>query len=502
MKQETELLQVYGKDHPEVIRIRERIKSAKNFHQRIEEISREGESSQPGSDPVQSALKALQLEHLIHTQNHEHWNDLLEELKAKARSLENHYEQDKAYRNNIARVEHVLDTTTKRLEEINLIRGYGGFEAKTLSPPAPGGKVSPVLWQFLFMGAALGFGLSAVGAYLLDMADKSFRNPEEVRRRLGLPIVGHVPYVPTSVEPVKTVDGAGNPIELDPGLVSFHQPMSPHAEGFRGIRTALYFNTHGQRHTVIQVTSPNMGDGKTTLITNLAISIAQSGRKVLLVDADLRRPRIHRAFGLSSKIGLAEVIAGTAELDEAIQVTVVPNLSALPCGRRPQNPAELLTSPRFEDVIDDLRSAFDYVLIDTPPLLAVSDPCIVAPRVDGLLLTIRLAKNGRPAAERSKDLLAGLKVNCIGLVVNGVGKHGSMSGYGYEHYRYTDDYTTAYTTNDGEHAEMALESGDTGPTGKSMGRSESKAGERVPPTLGTVAEPSSNGHAAHPLVGE
>src|SRR5262249_44605082 len=124
----------------------------------------------------------------------------------------------------------------------------------------------------------------------------------------------------------------------------------------------------------------------------------------------------------------------------------VPNLSVLPCGRRPPNPAELLTSPRFEDVLDDARGSYDYVLVDSPPLLAVSDPCTVAPRVDGLLLTIRVTKNGRPAAERARDLWAGVKANCRGVVVNGVGRQGAMTGYGYDHYKYADQYSSEYTS--------------------------------------------------------
>src|SRR5262249_50029521 len=156
-------------------------------------------------------------------------------------------------------------------------------------------------------------------------------------------------------------DSAGNQVELDSGLVVFHCPSSTDAEAYRGVRTAIYFSTHGERHKVIQVTSPNMGDGKTTLITNLAVSIAQSGRKVLLIDADLRRPRIHRVFGLSNRVGLSEVIAEKADLIAAIQPTVIPDLSVLPCGRRPHNPGELLTSPRLEDILDDVREQYDFI---------------------------------------------------------------------------------------------------------------------------------------------
>src|SRR5262249_26086995 len=150
-------------------------------------------------------------------------------------------------------------------------------------------------------------------AYLLDLNDKSFRTPEEIRRRLGLSLVGHIPYTSRSAAVLdpKWAD-------LDPGLVVLHRPTSPEAEAFRGVRAALYFNTHGERHKIIQVTSPKMGDGKTTLIMNLAILIAQSGRSVILIDADLRRPRIHRAFAVPGKVGLAEILANEMEPADAI----------------------------------------------------------------------------------------------------------------------------------------------------------------------------------------
>lgn len=489
-QQEEDLTSFYGDDHPEVIRVRKKIEATRDFYSRLEKIRSDGELGADAADPVQGMLTALMGEAKLARANLEWIKGLLNEQIQKARELDSYYTEECAIREDIALLQRSQDTTRTKLQEINLVRDQGGFDAKALNEPGPGYKTSPIFWQFLVMGAFLGLTVAAGAAYLLDLADKSFRNPEEIRRRLGLPIVGHVPYVQTSAEPVKTLDGAGNPVELDAGLVALHSPSSQASEGFRGIRTAIYFSTHAQRHKVIQVTSPNMGDGKTTLITNLAVSIAQSGRRVLLVDADLRRPRVHRAFGLSSKIGLSEVIAGTAELDEAIQITVAPNLSVLPCGRRPQNPAELLTSSRFEDLIDDLRDAFDYVLVDTPPLLAVSDPCIVAPRVDGLILTVRLSKNGRPAAERAADLVASLKVNCIGVVVNGVGKHGAMSGYGYEHYHYADEYTTGYATGEEGPADATAPEEDAAP-------SKPAAAAQALPALTADSAPSANGCAAH-----
>ena len=129
----------------------------------------------------------------------------------------------------------------------------------------------------------------------------------------------------------------------------------------------------------------------------------------------------------------------------------VPGLSIMPCGPRLANPSEMLTSPRFEEILEELRETYDYVLVDTPPLLAVTDPCIVAPHMDGVLLTLRASKNGRPAAERARDLLGlSLKIQVLGAVVNGVGKHGAIAGYCYEHYQKGDEYRYEYTSAEGE----------------------------------------------------
>jgi Mrp family chromosome partitioning ATPase len=185
-------------------------------------------------------------------------------------------------------------------------------------------------------------------------------------------------------------------------------------------------------------------------------------------------------FGLSGRKGLAQVITGEVEVAEAVLPTVVPNLSVLPCGPRPSNPSELLTLPRFGDLLEELRESCDFVLVDTPPLLAVSDPCSVAPRVDGVLLTIRVSKNGRPAAERARDMLAALRVSIFGVVVNGVGKQGAMAGYGYEHYHYAADYAEDYTSSE--------------PEAETPTVSDSDLPQQTESGTAAVPVPSSNGH--------
>ena len=185
---------------------------------------------------------------------------------------------------------------------------------------------------------------------------------------------------------------------------------------------------------MIQTTSPVPGDGKSTLTANLAITIAQSNKRVLLVDGDFRRPSLHRLFGAHNNVGIASVIVGEADPADAIQETEVPNLSLMACGPRPPNPSELLTSPQFEELVNVLREQYDFVLIDTPPVLAVTDPGIVSARVDGVIMALRIRKNGRPGAIRARKILKDLDANILGIVVNGIDHRSGAYGY-YSNYR-------------------------------------------------------------------
>jgi capsular exopolysaccharide synthesis family protein len=290
-------------------------------------------------------------------------------------------------------------------------------------------------------------------AYVADRLDKSFRTPEEIRRRLGWPIFGHIPYLEKAGEPMKVAVPGGREWALDGGLVTVHNPRSTEAEAYRAVRTGLYFSTHEARHQVIQLTSPTMSDGKSTLAANLAVTIAQSGKRVILLDADFRRPNVHKLFGVSARKGLASVMVGDLDIDAALQPTPVPGLWVVPCGPRPFNPAELLTSPRFAELLDELRQRADFVIVDTPPLLAVTDPCAVAARVDGVLLTIRLSKNSRPPAERAKEILASVKAKVFGVVVNTCDRREVPKGYGQEQLGYGQGYE--YTDDDLDQAERS-----------------------------------------------
>ena len=297
-----------------------------------------------------------------------------------------------------------------------------GYIFETVMNATYGETVWPILPVILGIGGLLGL-LSGFGlGCLVELADKTFHNPDEIMKQLNVPLIGHVPVIGQSKRYL-----VENSL-IEPIVCTYHRPKSQVSESFRAVRTALYFNTQGKQHSVIQVTSPTPGDGKSTLASNLAVSIAQSGKRVLLVDGDMRRPRQAATFGISSKEGFATVLSGRSQWRDVVyECEEIEGLTVMPCGAKPNNPAELSTSPQVKELIEEMRAEFDFVIIDTPPLLAVTDACPIAARVDGVMLCIRIKKNVRVSAERATEMLSNLGANCIGLVVNGVG---AQSGYG------------------------------------------------------------------------
>ena len=343
----------------------------------------------------------------------------------------------------ISQASSLIAETNRELESAQAVaratNDSGGYSAEILNKPAEGIKVGPVLMTWLsppiFLGILLGLG----GALLLELQDKSFRSPEEIRARLNSPIMGHIPPIR-----IKQANDAGTPDGIDPTLVTIVRPKSTEAEAYRGVRTQVIQATENSGIKVLQITSPSPGDGKSTLAANLAISLAQAGKKTILIDCDFRKPRVHKIFKLDKpKLGLASVTSGEAELKDAIHLSPVPNLDLLPCGNRPANPAELLSSTRYQELLTQLKGEYDYVIIDTPPLLAVSDPRVVAQRADGVVMVFKISKKVRPLAERAKEFLDDIGANVIGLAINSTDVEDERYGYGYG-YAYSKKYGYEY----------------------------------------------------------
>jgi capsular exopolysaccharide synthesis family protein len=451
---EQTLLEDYGSDHPQVVSVRKKIAMARDLIKRQSAALNEGAPSPEATremtvdDVLKRRLQLLRLELTNVRLAIGSLDKLLAAEEKVASGLKTYEIQEEAFVTDIGRTRELYEQTIKQLQGINLARDFGGYDSRIISPPRIGAKISPKAAQIFLAGAILGLLAGAGLAYLADVLDKSFRTPEEIRRRLGLAVVGHIPFIEHDEETVAATGDNGRPLRLGAALATYLRPNSLEAEAYRGVRTAVLFSAQGEGSKVIQVTSPSMGDGKSTLAANLAISIAQSGKTVVLLDADFRRPRLHRLFEIPSQIGMVSIITGRATVATAVQESGIAGLSLLPSGPRPGNPAELLTSPRLDELLQEVRQRYDFVILDTPPLLAVTDPCVVATRVDGILLTIRVAKNGRPPAERAREILASLGVPILGVVVNGVGGRPGANGYGSEHYHFANEYGYEYSQDD------------------------------------------------------
>jgi polysaccharide biosynthesis transport protein len=278
----------------------------------------------------------------------------------------------------------------------------------------------------LVAGALLGAGL----ALLRDRFDGRLRSIEEIQTVIGLPILGVVPAMTGR----RTAVARAMTVHLDPRSVV--------AEAYRTIRTAIYFSTTGSRCKTILVCSPESGDGKTTSASNLAIAIAQTGRKVLLLDADFRKPTQHKNLDIKDAVGLSSVLVGQETIEHAVQHTGVDGLDILPCGPIPANPSEILNSREFADLVDTLAEKYDHILFDSPPVNLVTDARILAAISDATVMVLRADKSTRKAGEHARNALLAVGARLLGAVVNDAPRRSGYEVYGGQYYG-SPDYNYA-----------------------------------------------------------
>jgi polysaccharide biosynthesis transport protein len=269
----------------------------------------------------------------------------------------------------------------------------------------------------LLLGLISGVGL----AFILENMDNTVRTPEQAQFISGLPSLGMIPLGS------KSGHGPGDKrLALTPAKEVFEtvtqiRPQSQMAESYRALRTSLLLSNLGAPPKVIMVTSARPQEGKTTTSINTAIVLAQKGVRVLLIDADLRRPSVHKALGMGPRSGLSNVLTGSATVQQTITTSpILPNLLILPAGTPPPNPAELLASSNMRDLIDELRQQFDHIVIDTPPTLSVTDAVVLSPRADASILVIRSGQTTKQALRRARDILTQVNAHVAGVLLNAV----------------------------------------------------------------------------------
>lgn len=326
----------------------------------------------------------------------------------------------------IHRTQNECDMLEQRIREIAVTGDTGALNINILEVARPEEKPSKpkkplVLGAALVVGLVLGTGLGVTR----ELIDHRFRNADEVTAALGLPVLGIVPHM-SDKQPV-TVRGKTVHVE----------PMSPVSESYRTIRTAIFFGAPSDQTKSILVTSPEAGDGKSTSASNLAIAMAQAGHRTLLLDCDFRKPVQHKIFEFDEKVGINSVLEGHLRLRDAIQRTPVRLLHVLPCGPIPPNPSEILNGKRFAVVMKALLEFYDKVVIDSPPVTAVTDARILSASADCTLMVLRAEKSTRRASAHARDNLASVGANLLGVIFNDLNKTrgGYYTGYGYYGYR-------------------------------------------------------------------
>ncbi len=315
-----------------------------------------------------------------------------------------------------------------RLSEAQSVSSVVQVEAATPKPS----PVRPQVMRNTLLAALVGMMLAAGGIVAREALDDTIKTPEDIMRTFKLPILGVINHYN---------DQMTAPISLT-------EPRSPTSEAYRSLRTNVGFTHVDQPLKTLLITSSEPGEGKTTTVSNLAVVMAQNGKNVMVADCDLRHPKLHVNFKLNNRKGMSNLFSqNSLVLDGSCQVSGVENLVVVTTGSLPPNPAELLGSQKMEKILTAMKEIADVVLVDTPPVLAVTDASVLAPLMDGVLLVVRPGKTRARALGRTLELLRQVKANVLGVVLNDVSLRGNAYGYSYKYYRNYSAYQKYYGDN-------------------------------------------------------
>jgi capsular exopolysaccharide synthesis family protein len=339
-----------------------------------------------------------------------------------------------------------------QLQEANVSAGIKATNITIVDPARPQFfPIRPKLSMNLGLGLLMGIFFGLVIALIGDSLDRTLRDPLEVEEITGIPVIGVIPNFDETTgvyglrrrkDKNKTAPESS---QSHSGVWILLHPESAAAEAFRALRTSIMLSRTGGGPKVILITSCIPGEGKTTLATNLAVAFAQHDKKVIVVEADMRRPRMKHAFDVVSTIGLCNVLAGTHTAEEAIVHGVhVPTLDVLPAGPHPPMPSEMLGSAAFDDLLKKLRSRYDIVLIDSPPALLVTDAVSISTKSDATVWVSQAGVVSRPQLSRAANLIRRNGMPVIGFIVNRMPRMVAGYGYGYEY----DNYGSYYEEKD------------------------------------------------------
>jgi len=430
--QYSDALNQYGPNFPKVLRLQSQLK----------ELEAAAEKEKKG------VIARLESEYREARQREELLTQALDQQKVQVNQMSERMVQYSILKREAEANKALYDGLLTKLKEAGISAGLRSSNIRVVDPamvpqyPARPAKTRNIALSIL-VGLVGGIGLALLREYM----DNTVKSPDDIETLSRLPSLA---VVPAFAEPngdrsrVKLLKGAstnGHNTRIE--LVAQHLPKSQMSEAFRALRTALLLSQADHPPQVILVTSALPREGKTTAAANLSVTLAQLGDRTLLIDADLRKPGIGRLLNLGSGkyAGLSSYLAGVSSLDlVTIQHPAIPNLSAIPTGPLPPNPADLLSSHKLTDAIGELRTKFKFIVIDSPPVMAATDAVILSVKADGVLLVVRSGETPKEAFTRTCDLLLSVKAHLLGVVLNAVDSSAPDYYYSYRYYPYSQGY--------------------------------------------------------------
>jgi exopolysaccharide transport family protein len=420
-RQEAALSDRLGDRHPDIIKMKTSIQAA--------ESKLQGE--------IEKVVQSIRNQYLSALAQEQSLTSALDSQKREALSMNRKAIEYSVLQREVESSRQIYDSLLQRAKETGISGELRTSNVRIVDlAETPTKPVSPRRGLNILLGLLGGIMFGGCLAFFLEYVDNRIKSPDELKQHLGLPALGLIPAIAA-----KVLQNGQSPL-MNRGV-----PPS-FAEAMRTLRTNVLFSSAVDGGKSLVVTSTGPGEGKTLVASNLAIAFAQAGQRVLIIDADMRRPRVHEVLSLPQEPGLSNVLVGSVKASEAIKATGITGLWILASGRTPPNPPELLGSQRFRDLLDSLRDHFDWVIVDTPPVMAVSDAALIAHFATGVVYVVGAEMTSRFAAQSGLEQLQSARAHVVGAVLNRVDLE--RDAYYYSHYyrrEYGHYYVNAHAAN-------------------------------------------------------
>jgi capsular exopolysaccharide synthesis family protein len=384
--------------------------------------------------------KVLSSQQDRYTSSKQNLQKQIDDVDAQVKNIENQLQNAQtdvervSLSNKLSDIQSIYSNLVMTFEQVRMAEAENVPNIVSIEPAVPSGSpISPKVQRNTLLATLVGALLVMAAIFAFDALDDTIRTPEEITRKLGLPVLAVISHFDNTQE---------HPVTEE-------KPRSPVSEAFRSLRTNVQYTSVDYPLQTIMVTSAEPGEGKTTITVNLAIVFAQGGRRVTLVDADLRHPSIHKRLEYANRSGLSSLFMNSVEnLNGTVQKTRIENLSIVTAGDIPPNPSELLGSQKMGRILAQFKDISDLVLMDTPPVTAVTDATVLVPLVDGVLIVVKPGATRFTSIRRTIEQLNRANANIIGVVFNDLNLRSTRYRYSYYYRGYYDRYYNKYYSDD------------------------------------------------------